>query len=54
MTRSTAELVALSPANGSQIFSLPLGSVQHFTTPSASMGWVYVASGDQVVAVKGV
>jgi outer membrane protein assembly factor BamB len=54
VARSSADLVALSPADGSQIFSLALGSVEHFTTPSAAMGWVYVASGDHVVAVKGV
>ncbi len=54
VTRSSADLVALSPANGSQLFSLPLGSVQHFTTPSAAAGWLYVASGSQVDAVMGV
>lgn len=54
VTRSGADLVALSPDNGSQLFSLSLGSVQHFTTPSAAAGWLYVASGSQVDAVKGI
>ncbi|HXZ98864.1 MAG TPA: PQQ-binding-like beta-propeller repeat protein [Candidatus Binatia bacterium] len=55
VTQGGADLVALSPADGSQRFSLPLGSVEHFTTPAAAAGWVYVGSGgDQVVAVKGV
>lgn len=53
VTRGTSELVALSPASGARLFTLPLGFVEHFTTPSAAGGWVYVASGDRIVAVRG-
>jgi outer membrane protein assembly factor BamB len=53
VTRASSALVALSPATGAVLFSLPLGSVEHFTTPAAALGWVYVASGAQVVAVRG-
>ncbi len=54
VTRAGSDLVALSPSTGARLFSLPLGFVEHFTTPAAADGWVYVAGGDRIVAVRGV
>ena len=54
VTRSGGDLVALSPASGAQLYSLPLGSVEDFTTPTAFAGQLYVAAGDQIIAVSGV
>ena len=53
VTRGGADLVALSPAGGGQLFSYPLGAVENFTTPAASDGWVYVGAGTQVVGIDG-
>jgi outer membrane protein assembly factor BamB len=47
-------LLALSAASGAQLASIPIGPVQHFTTPAAGGGWLYVASGNGIVAVRGV
>jgi len=54
VTRSGGDLVALSAASGAQLYSLPLGSVEDFTTPTAFAGQLYVAAGDQIIAVSGV
>lgn len=47
-------LLALSVASGRRLAAIPIGPVQHFTTPAAGNGWLYVASGDGIVAVRGV
>jgi outer membrane protein assembly factor BamB len=47
-------LLALALADGAQLASLPIGPVQHFTTPAAANGWLYVATGNAIVGVRGV
>jgi outer membrane protein assembly factor BamB len=47
---SSAELLGFDLANGTQVFSFPLGSVDHFITPVAAPGAVFVAGGDQLFA----
>lgn len=49
--RSTATLYALDPKTGDVLFKLGLGSVAHFTTPSAAPGRVLVAAGRKLVEV---
>jgi hypothetical protein len=36
------------------VFQYPLTAVEHFTTPTATYGRLYVAAGDHVVALAGV
>ncbi len=47
-------LLALAASSGRQTAALPIGPVQHFTTPAAAKGWLYIASGAGVVAVRGI
>jgi outer membrane protein assembly factor BamB len=47
-------LLALSLSSGRQLAALSIGPVQHFTTPASANGRLYVASGDGIVAVRGI
>jgi hypothetical protein len=50
--RSTGILYGLDPANGSVRFQTTLGSFDHFATPSAGGGRLFVAVGANVTALK--
>ncbi|HLM91142.1 MAG TPA: PQQ-binding-like beta-propeller repeat protein [Thermoplasmata archaeon] len=47
---SNATLLGFSLSSGEQLFAFPLGGVDHFISPSAAPGIVYVAGGDTVFA----
>ncbi|MCI4360205.1 MAG: hypothetical protein L3J91_00715 [Thermoplasmata archaeon] len=47
-----ATLLGFDLTTGLQLFSFPLGAVDHFITPSAAPGAVFVACGDQLVAFE--
>jgi outer membrane protein assembly factor BamB len=46
----TGELFALDPVTGATRFSADLGSVDHFVSPSAAGGRLFVGAGDRVTA----
>jgi outer membrane protein assembly factor BamB len=48
---SSATLYALDPESGAVVYSLGLGSAQHFSTPAATQGYIVVPAGSAVVAV---
>lgn len=54
MERDSGTLDALDPATGAVRFAYPAGDVEHFTTPTAAAGSLYVAARDHVVALAGV
>jgi len=47
---SNANLLGFNASTGKQLFSFSLGSADHFISPSAGPGSVYVAGGDQLYA----
>ena len=47
----SATLYALDPDSGGVVYSLGLGSAQHFSTPAATQGYVVTPAGSSVVAV---
>jgi outer membrane protein assembly factor BamB len=49
--QSSATLYALDPASGSVVYSVPLGSSDHFSTPAATEGFVVAPAGLKVVAI---
>jgi hypothetical protein len=48
---ASAVLYALDPSTGSAVFSLPLGTAEHFSTPAATDGFVVAPAGARVVAL---
>ena len=49
----TAVLHGLDPATGNDVVHFSLGSVNHFTTPTAALGLVIVGAGAKVAAFQG-
>jgi len=47
---STAHLLGFNLSTGQLVYSFPLGSVDHFITPGAAPGMLYVGAGDQLYA----
>jgi len=47
---NTAHLLGFNLTTGSQLFSLPLGAANHFCTPAATPGELFVTGGDQLFA----
>jgi outer membrane protein assembly factor BamB len=47
----SATLFALDPESGAVMYSLALGSAEHFSTPAATTGYVVAPAGTAVVAV---
>jgi len=47
---SNAKLLGFNITNGDQLFSFPLGSVDHFVSPAAAPGALYVGAGSQLYA----
>lgn len=47
---STGELMGFNFSTGQPMFSFPLGSVDHFITPAAAPGALFVAAGDELYA----
>jgi hypothetical protein len=47
---SSSILYGFSAATGHESYSFPLGSVEHFCTPSAGDGRIFVGAGDRLVA----
>jgi len=47
----SATLYALDPESGAVVYSLGLGSAEHFSTPAATQGYVVTPAGSSVVAV---
>jgi PQQ-like domain len=45
---STGELMGFNFSTGQTMFSVPLGSVDHFITPAAAPGALFVAAGDEL------
>jgi outer membrane protein assembly factor BamB len=48
----SATLYALDPASGGVLYSVGLGSAEHFSTPAATDGYVVAPAGPAVVAVS--
>jgi outer membrane protein assembly factor BamB len=48
---ASATLFALDPSSGAVLFSVGLGSAQHFSTPAATEGFVVAPAGNAVVAI---
>jgi outer membrane protein assembly factor BamB len=48
---SSATLYALDVESGAVVYSLGLGSAEHFSTPAATQGYIVVPAGSAVVAV---
>jgi outer membrane protein assembly factor BamB len=48
------QLFGFDARTGRQVFSTRIGSVQHFTTPTAVSGQLYVAANQRIVAFAGV
>ena len=48
---NSATLFALDPASGAVVYSLGLGSAEHFSTPAATQGYIVAPAGSAVVAV---
>jgi polyvinyl alcohol dehydrogenase (cytochrome) len=49
---ASATLFALDPSSGSVLYSVGLGSAQHFSTPAATEGFVVAPAGNAVVAIS--
>ena len=49
--QNTGVLYGLSAATGHEAYAYKLGSVEHFTSPAAANGQLFVAAADQVVAL---
>lgn len=49
---NSGTLYALEPSSGAVVYSVGLGSAQHFSTPAATEGFVVVPAGKSVVAVS--
>jgi outer membrane protein assembly factor BamB len=47
---STSDLVGLDLYSGKVVFTFALGSVDHFISPAAAPGWIYVGAGTQLLA----
>ena len=47
----SATLYAVDPESGAVLYSLRLGSAEHFSTPAATQGYVVTPAGAAVVAV---
>jgi len=47
---SNADLLGFNLTNGEQLFSFPLGSVDHFISPAAAPGSLYVGAGSEIYA----
>lgn len=45
-------LYALDPSSGAVVYSVGLGSAQHFSTPAATEGFVVAPAGNNVVAIS--
>jgi hypothetical protein len=45
-------LYALDPLSGAVMYSIGLGSAQHFSTPAATEGFVIAPAGNNVVAIS--
>jgi hypothetical protein len=45
---STADLLGFNLTTGQEVFSFPLGSVDHFCTPAAAPGAMFAAGGDRL------
>jgi PQQ-like domain len=50
--RTTGQLVGLDPTTGAVKFSSNLGTFEHFSSPSAGDGRLFVANGDKVTALN--
>ncbi len=50
---NSSTLIGFNPANGQRVTGFSIGSVTHFTTPSAANGQLYVGTGTHVYAFKG-
>jgi hypothetical protein len=48
---ASATLFALDPSSGAVLYSVGLGSAQHFSTPAATEGFVVAPAGNAVVAI---
>jgi len=46
-------LYALNPSTGSTITSIPVGSVEHFASPTLSGGYAFVPLADGIAAISG-
>ncbi|MCI4367174.1 MAG: hypothetical protein L3K08_05440, partial [Thermoplasmata archaeon] len=46
----SAHLDGLNRTTGHSLYSFPLGSVDHFSTPAAGPGMIYVGAGDELAA----
>jgi outer membrane protein assembly factor BamB len=51
---NSGRLLGFDAATGRQVFSTDIGPVQHFTTPTAVGGQLYVAADQRIVAFSGV
>jgi outer membrane protein assembly factor BamB len=49
---NSGTLFALDPSSGGMVYSVGLGSAQHFSTPAATEGFVVVPAGRSVAAVS--
>lgn len=49
---NSGTLFALDPSSGGVVYSVRLGSAQHFSTPAASEGFVVVPAGHSVAAIS--
>ena len=47
---STGDLLGFNLSTGHELYAFPLGSVDHFITPAAAPGSLFVAAGDQLEA----
>lgn len=52
--RDRPVLDALDPVNGTVVFQYALTAAEHFTSPTAAHGRLYVAASDHVVALTGI
>jgi outer membrane protein assembly factor BamB len=48
---NSGTLFALDPSSGAVVYSVSLGSAQHFSTPAATEGFVVVPAGRSVAAI---
>jgi outer membrane protein assembly factor BamB len=53
VARAASVLAAYDPTNGQERFHQLLGGANHFTTPSASAGKIFVAAGRTIIAFSG-
>src|SRR5258708_13162359 len=45
-------LYALDPSSGAVVYSVSLGSAQHFSTPAATEGFVVAPAGNSLLAIS--